>query len=181
MHVKWPDIVSLLNKDKYCFALADYPLLTLYDDNLFLRNDYDVLTTSQRRYIIRFFSNLGFKQKTGRSLINQDCRIEFLKPQYLAQSAFKPELLRFADNHYYCITPTLFAECIFHTVNTQNESTQMEKLALLMEKAPFNMTLLKDINRTTSIRTLTKQYCDSINAHQKKLIENKFKFRRGLS
>ncbi|MUH72896.1 hypothetical protein [Psychrosphaera haliotis] len=47
---------SALNRDNNLYALEGLPLITVYDDNFFVRNDYDVLSIGQRKYVISFLS-----------------------------------------------------------------------------------------------------------------------------
>jgi len=172
---------SLVNRDKNLFATEKLPLITVYDDNLFVRNDYDVLSLGQRNYLIRFFAQLGFKQKSGRLLQNEQVNIHLPRPNAnLAISSFQPEFLEFRQQNYYCVTPTMLAETMFYYGLQHPEFELMAGLKALIGKCPFNIEWLRDISYRSDIEQSTKATFAELTDFQSQLIKEKFKMKKAL-
>lgn len=181
MALSWDQLVEHINADAHLFALPEYPLVTAFDDFLFLQNDYDTLSRGQRNYLIRFFSGFGFKQLRGTLVSDGHINLRFLKPKILAQSSYEPQFLQPNETEIFLVTPTTYAETLFYHALEVDEQGQMNKLAQLIDKAPFNMKLLRDISRTKAIESITRRYCDSLLDYQGAIIKQKFHNKRGLS
>ena len=181
MKNQWNQLVQAINEDKHLFALPEYPLITAYDDFLFLQNDYDTLSRGQRNYLVRFLGGFGFRQTRGTLVTDGELKMHFLKPKILAQSSYESRFLTLNGSDFFMVTPTTFAETLFYHALEGQEQEQMEKLATLIDKAPFNMKLLRDISRTKPIESITRRYCDSIVEYQAKVIKEKFNKKRGLA
>ncbi|TLU61841.1 hypothetical protein FE810_13565 [Thalassotalea litorea] len=170
-----------VKRDKHMFQLPPLPLLTIYDDNLFVRNDYDILSSGQRQYLIQFFKKLGFQQTSGRLLTKDDVRLHFPKPQHiLAQSAFDPQYLTFAKRDYYFVTPTTFAETIFQQgLNGLNENF-LSDIHALIDTCPFNLELLRDININNALGPFINRHYTELEQYQRQVIVEKFKNKKAL-
>lgn len=170
--------IQQINSDKHLFALAELPLITVYDDNLFLRNDYDVLSLGQRNYLIKFFAKFGFKQKSGRLLSDGTSNIHLPRPNAnLAVSAFEAQFLTVEQGQYYCVTPTQFAEALFYR---QPDSSVIPLLQQLINKCPFNIEWLRDISYRSDIEQITKQTFELLTEYQAKVVKEKFAMKRSL-
>ncbi|MDU0112863.1 hypothetical protein RT723_07595 [Psychrosphaera aquimarina] len=168
-------------RDNNLFAIAEYPLVTIYDDNLFVRNDYDVLSFGQRKYLINFFSNNGYTQSSGKKLTNLDKTIHFLGPSSnLAVSSFQPEFLNDNKHHAYCVTPTMFAEVICNKWANTNETKALNQLFRLIQTCPYNIEWLRDISYRSEIENFTKFYYPRLLTFQQKTINKKFKHKKAL-
>jgi hypothetical protein len=167
-----------INWDKHMYAVSELPLITVYDDNYFLRNDYDVLSIGQRNYLINFFAKSGFIQKTGKRLTKDEVNIHLPRPHHqLAQSSFDEIYLHNDGENFYCVTPTQFAEVLFY--RDPNEAC-LSDVKKLIEKCPFNIEWLRDISYRSKIETITKNSYSELMAFQKEVIERKFKYKKAL-
>ena len=172
---------SDINTDKNLFSLPDYPLVTVYDDNFFVRNDYDVLSRGQRNYLVQFFLKQGFKQKTGKTMVNEAISVHFPIPQSnLAVSGFEARFLTSDPLILYCVTPTQFAEVIFYDAGRLGEEQAIAHLQTLIQKCPYNIEWLRDISFHSEIETLTAQYFNELMVYQREGVENKFKRKKAL-
>lgn len=172
--------VSQINQDKHMFTLPDLPLVTIYDDNWFVRNDYDVLSIGQRNYLIQFFTKQGFKQISGRCLSDGNIKLHFPKPsRNLAQSEFDEKYLIDNGSDFYLLTPTQFAEVIFFRAITNNESS-LSAIYQLIDKCPFNIEWLRDISYRSPIETITLSSYNTLMTYQKSVIAEKFKYKKAL-
>jgi len=170
-----------INKDKNLFACESLPAVTVYDDNLFVRNDYDVLSLGQRNYLIQFFTHLGFKQTSGRQLTKSDITIHLPRPNSnLAVSSFQEDFLHFDNKNFYCLTPTMLAEAMFHFSLFQRDFDLEANLHGLINKCPFNIEWLRDISYRSVIEEITADMYDSLSAYQAEVIEHKFKMKKAL-
>ena len=170
-----------INQDKNLFALPFLPLVTVYDDNLFVRNDYDVLSLGQRNYLIRFFAQLGFKQKSGRLLQCQDINLHFPRPNSnLAISSYTSDYLSQDGENYYCVTPTMMAEALFHLSLTGQGLALEDSLKQLINKCPFNIEWLRDISYRSEIEAVTKGTFAMLSDYQANIIKEKFKMKKAL-
>ncbi|WP_371378802.1 hypothetical protein [Thalassotalea aquiviva] len=180
--------LKYIENDKHIFALNNLPLITIYDDNFFVRNDYDILSLGQRQYLINFFIKYGFTVKSGKLLQLNQTNLHFPTPsRLLAVSTFAPCLLKKNNTDYYCVTPTTFAECLFYRM-AKNESEQgsqaitngIEALKQLINTCPFNIEYLRDISYRNPIEQLTIQHYAMLKDYQQQVIAQKFKRKKAL-
>lgn len=178
----WDDkITDAINKDKNLYHLPQYPIVTVYDDNFFVRNDYDILSHGQRNYLIKFFNQFNFTQKSGKLMTNGEVNIHFPKPKHtLALSGYQSEFNEQPKSHYYAVTPSTFAEVLFHELENKGEEWVVEQLHALIETCPYNIELTRDINYRTQIETPTKKLYQPLLDFQQQVIEAKFKFKKAL-
>ena len=103
-----------LQHDKHMYGEGTLPLITVYDDNWFVRNDYDILSMGQRQHVQNILIKNGFKQRSGKEMYNGNISVHFPKPKrILALSSFEEHYLEKVKNAVYVVTPTTFAECLF--------------------------------------------------------------------
>ncbi len=173
--------LALIDQDPHLYASEHYSLLTIYDDNLFVRNDYDVLTPGQRRYIIKFAEQNGFKQTRGTELNSHKGKLLLPRPaSSLACSVFNDVYLNPASDIWYCITPTGFAETIFHDMYTIGSDEGLTRLKALINKCPFNIEWLRDISYGSKIEEPTKYFYQELTDYQKAVIAAKFRNKRTI-
>ena len=171
--------LSLVDKDPHLYASPHYPLLTIYDDNLFIRNDYDALTPGQRRYIIAFAEKQGFKQTRGTEMTGPAGKLYLPRPaSSLACSVFKEEYLVQSDSAWHCITPTGYAEAIFYDMPNIGSDEGIVRIKALIDKCPFNIEWLRDISYGSPIAKSTAYFYEELMAYQKDVIAEKFKNKR---
>ncbi|TKB45712.1 hypothetical protein [Thalassotalea mangrovi] len=167
--------------DKHIFYLPPLPLITIYDDNFFVRNDYDILSMGQRQYLINFFKAQGFSQKSGKLLTREQLQLHFPKPSHiLAQSAFNEDYLSADPHHFYFVTPTTFAETLFQQGLRGINANFIEDIKSLIETCPFNLELVRDINITNQLGPFINQYYRQLERYQKQVIERDFKRKKAL-
>jgi len=170
-----------INNDPHIYACEQYPLLTIYDDNLFVRNDYDVLTPGQRRYIINFAEKHGFKQTRGTLMTGPAGKLHLPRPaSSLACSVFKSTYLEQSSKEWHAITSTGFAETIFYDMPTIGLEEGMTRLKILINKCPFNIEWLRDISYGSPIAKSTGYCFEELSAYQKDVITNKFRHKRTI-
>lgn len=170
-----------INKDKNLFAIDGLPLITIYDDNFFVRNDYDVLSIGQRTYLIQYFQKLGFKQTSGKVLSNGKVNILLPAPNSnLAVSSFSDALLSNDTSQYYCVTPTLFAETLFHQTLSKDYMTVVKLLRKLIKKCPYNIEWLRDVSYRSDIEQITRNTFDDLTTYQKFIVAKRFKSKKAL-
>jgi hypothetical protein len=171
--------LTLIEKDQHLFACEHYPLVTIYDDNMFVRNDYDTLTPGQRRYIIAFAEKQGFKQTRGTEMTGPTGKLYLPRPaSSLACSVFKEDYLIQSNKAWHCITPTGYAETIFYDMPNIGSDEGIIRIKALIETCPFNIEWLRDISYGSSIAKSTAYFYDELVAYQKKVIDEKFKKKR---
>ncbi len=174
------NFIESVNKDKNLYAIEGLPLITIYDDNWFLRNDYDVLGYGQRKYLIKYFEKHGCKLISGQILQGGDLTIKIPKPsRQLAISTFDEQYLQAKENSYWCVTPTTFAETLFK-LHRGNEAKQIEAVKLLIDNCPYNIEWLRDISIHSDIENITVKTYTELMAYQKEVIEKKFKRKKSL-
>jgi len=172
-----------IDKDKNLYCRHELPLITVYDDNWFLRNDYDVLSPGQRNYLISFFQKHGFSLATGKTLVKQEVTIHLPRPQAnLAISAFDEAFIEPSNTHFHCVTPTQFAEALFYRCANKSGAldTLVEELRTLIETCPYNIEWLRDISYHSPIEQITIDTYSTLMSFQKEVIESKFKKKKSL-
>jgi len=170
---------TLIDNDPHIYASKHYPLLTIYDDNLFIRNDYDVLTPGQRRYVINFAEQSGFKQTRGTELKSPIGKILLPRPaSSLACSVFNAVYLNPVSDVWYCITPTGYAETIFYDMFTIGSDEGLRRLKALIDKCPYNIEWLRDISYGSKIEDPTKYFYQELMDYQQAVIAAKFRNKR---
>ena len=175
------DILDAIEKDKNLYHLTQYPMITVYDDNFFVRNDYDILSHGQRNYLIKFFNRFGFKQKSGKLMTNGNVNIHFPKPKHtLALSGYQAAFNEAPNTDFYAVTPSTFAEAIFYEIQSRGEPWVTEQLQSLIQTCPYNIELTRDINYRTPIEQITKQLYQPLLDFQQTVIDTKFKFKKAL-
>lgn len=168
-------------KDPHFYASEHYPLLTIYDDNLFVRNDYDVLTPGQRKYIIAFAEKQGFKQTRGTEMTGPSGKLYLPRPaSSLACSVFKEAYLVPSNDAWHCITPTGYAETIFYDMPNIGLKEGMARLKVLIDKCPFNIEWLRDISYGSPIAQSTAYCYEELMAYQKEVIAEKFRHKKTI-
>lgn len=166
--------------DKHIYAINELPLITIYDDNFFVRNDYDVLSSGQRQHLIEFFVGHGFKQTSGREMILSDTKVIFPKPsRMLAQPQFDENWLSPVQDQIIPVTPTAFAEALFYMIVRRNIDS-LDLIKSLIDKCPYNIELLRDISYRTEIESITKSSFKELTDYQALVIEEKFKRKKAL-
>ncbi|WP_371187200.1 hypothetical protein [Thalassotalea maritima] len=175
---------SALNKlnitiGKDMFALSPLPMLTVYDDNFFLANDYDILSLGQRRHVQRHLTEQGYKQATGKTMHNKGATAVFPKPNHiLAQSNFRPEFITPQDHTIYIVTPTCFAEGLFYYFNNQRQTLLLKALQQLIDRCPFNIEYLRCVTLNSNIEGQVKSLTPQLSEYQQQVIARKFKQKR---
>ncbi|HSG63214.1 MAG TPA: hypothetical protein VLA24_17450 [Pseudomonadales bacterium] len=171
--------IDAFNTDPHLYASSAYPLLTIYDDNLFVRNDYDVLTPGQRRYIVEFAQKFGFKQTRGTQMTGPLGTLMLPRPaSSLACSVFKQDYLTPSNKVWHAVTATGYAETIFYDMPNIGSDEGIIRIKALIEKCPFNIEWLRDISYGSPIAKSTAYFYDELVAYQKMVIDEKFKKKR---
>ena len=166
--------------DKHIYAINELPLITVYDDNLFVRNDYDLLSSGQRQHLISFFTSHGFKQISGREMRQEKTKVNFPKPnRMLAQPQFDEAWLNPHEDTIVPVTPTAFAEALFYMIVRRNIES-LDLIKSLIDKCPYNIELLRDISYRTEIESITNSSFKELTDYQKLVIEEKFKRKKAL-
>lgn len=169
---------SLLNIDegKDLFALPPLPLLTVYDDNFFLANDYDILSFGQRRHVQQHLTKQGFKQTSGKTMEHGDLSVLFPKPNHiLAQSNFKLAYIDSQSTTLYVVTPTCFGECLFYYFADAQPEVLRTALHQLIDQCPFNIEYLRCVAINSDIEQAVNTFTSSLLEYQAAVIINKFK------
>lgn len=170
-----------INKDKNLYAVDGLPLITVYDDNFFVRNDYDVLSLGQRKYVVQFFTKLGFEQTSGKTLKKADVTVHLPAPNSnLAVSSFDKAFLNSDGCNYYCVTPTMFAETLFHKHQSCSYLEILRSIRKLIKKCPYNIEWLRDISYRSSVEGITQSTYQDIVDFQKFIVEKRFKNKKTL-
>lgn len=168
------------DNDKNLYALDQLPLITIYDDNWFVRNDYDVLSVGQRQYLVNFFKANDFVQTSGREMKQNKTKVVFPKPNHiLAQPQFDELWLTPVHDIIIPVTPTAYAEALFY-LTVRNDITTLDLLKSLIDKCPFNIELLRDISYRTEIEAITANSFKELTDYQSLVIEEKFKRKKAL-
>ena len=174
------NFIESINKDPNLYAIEELSLITIYDDNWFLRNDYDVLGYGQRKYLIKYFEKHRCKLISGQILQGDNLTIKIPKPsRQLAISTFDEKYLQPQENSYWCVTPTTFAETLFK-LHRGNETMQIEAVKLLIDNCPYNIEWLRDISIHSDIEDITVKTYTELMAYQKDVVAKKFKRKRAL-
>lgn len=174
-------IETRLAEDKNLYYLPEFCIVTVYDDNFFVRNDYDILSQGQRNYLVKFFQEFGFKQKSGKLMTDGTANIHFPKPKHtLALSAYQPMFNAKTSKDLYAVTPSTFAEVIFYEALEKGIEWGLTQLKLLIETCPYNIELTRDINYRTPIEALTKQNFNKLVEYQDKIVRDKFRHKKAL-
>ncbi|WP_394176461.1 hypothetical protein [Thalassotalea litorea] len=173
--------IDKIKMNRHIFHLPSLPLLTIYDDNFFVRNDYDILSQGQRQTLIEFFQAQGFKQTSGKLLCKNNIRLHFPKPKHiLAQSGFEELYVSPPLDDYYFVTPTTFAETLFQQGLRGINPNFLDDIRLLIQTCPFNIELLRDINISNELGPFINQYYVMLETYQKQIIEERFKKKKAL-
>ncbi|QBY04706.1 hypothetical protein E2K93_10015 [Thalassotalea sp. HSM 43] len=168
-----------LDTCKDSFAMDGLPLLTMYDDNLFIRNDYDILSLGQRKHLQTHLKNIGFTQVTGKIMRRESTEVEFPKPNHmLSQSGFKPHFIDTTSEKINIITPTMFAECLCYLKLQDGTLDLQQQLQALIDTCPFNIELLQILAINTDFEQTINRLAGSLTAYQTDVIERKFKRKR---
>lgn len=172
--------VNDISKNKNLYAINQLPLVTVYDDNWFVRNDYDLLSFGQRKYLIDYFVKQGFTLQSGQLLMKNDESIYLLKPnRLLAMSNFQQNFLINDKKQYYCVTPTTFAETLFKLFQGDSHA-QITAVKGLINKCPYNIEWLRDISIHSDIEQVTSSSFDELMDYQKTVVADKFKRKKSL-
>ncbi|SES63147.1 hypothetical protein [Thalassotalea agarivorans] len=170
-----------INKDKHLYAVKDLPIITIYDDNWFVRNDYDVLTHGQRKYLIHFFERWGFSLASGSKMVRDEYEVILPKPsRLLAHSSFIDAYIAPNQHRIYCVTPTMFAESLFRHYLHEDFDNALVHIKLLIDKCPYNIEWLRDISVYSPIEEITIRSFFPLMAYQKQVVEAKFKRKKAL-
>ena len=173
--------IAAINKDKHLFMIEGLPLITIYDDNFFVRNDYDVLSIGQRNYLIEYFSKLGLQQTSGKTLQNNDITLHLPKPNSnLAVSSYESKFLNADGNNYFCVTPTMFAEAIFYWTIDADYTEVRKRLRRLIKKCPYNIEWLRDISYHSEIESITQQTYQELLEYQQFIVKQRYKSKKAL-
>ncbi|MDN3652838.1 hypothetical protein QWY77_08685 [Thalassotalea ponticola] len=167
---------------KDTFAICDFAMLTIYDDNFFVRNDYDILSLGQRQHLQKHLLGLGFKQSSGKVMQKGNICVEFPTPnRLLSASAFQAEFIAPFRTHAFVVTPTMFAEALCYAA-VQQPDAELDALELqlktLIEHCPFNLELWQILAINTSIETPVNSLLPALQQHQAKVISSQFKNKR---
>ena len=167
--------------DKELYYLPEYSVITVYDDNFFVRNDYDILSRGQRNYLITFFKTFGFKQSSGKVMSKNELKINFPKPKHtLALSAYQANFNQPAENELYAVTPSTFAEVLFYDALSKGKDWGLQQLQQLINTCPYNIELIRDINYRSPIEQITIATFKTLTEHQNTVVVDKFKFKKAL-
>ena len=173
--------LTAIAKDKNLYADERLPLITVYDDNFFVRNDYDVLSFGQRQYVVNYFKGLGFEQKTGKTLVKGGVTIHLPSPNSnLALSSFNTAFITQDLTNYYCVTPTGFAETLFYFLKDKPSFEVVKELRKLIKKCPYNIEWLRDVSYRSAIEQVTIETFQDLMAFQDFIVKKRFKNKKAL-
>lgn len=171
--------LALIECDPHLYASENYPLLTIYDDNFYNRNDYDALTPAQRKYIIAFAEKQGLKQTRGTEMTGPSGKLMLPRPaSSLACSVFKEAYLKPNNKVWHAITPTGYAETIFYDMPNIGSDEGIFRIKALIYTCPFNIEWLRDISYGSPIAKSTAYFYKELTGYQKDVIAEKFKNKR---
>ena len=174
-------LITEIQNDKNIYMLERFPVITVYDDNFFVRNDYDILSRGQRSYLINFLKVYGYKQRSGKLVSDGSNNIHFPKPKHtLALSSYRDNLQLRPETDYYVITPSTFAEVLFYEALEKGKNWGVEQIKQLINKCPYNIELIRDINYRTPIQDITKATFKELTDYQADVVKEKFKFKKTL-
>lgn len=170
-----------VNRDKNLYAVDGLPLITVYDDNFFVRNDYDVLSLGQRQYLVDFFKKEGYVQSSGKALTKGDITVHLPAPNSnLAVSSFDEVFSDVDGRNYYCVTPTMFAETLFHKHRDDSYLQMLRQIRRLIKKCPYNIEWLRDISYRSPIEGLTQATYKDLIDYQEFIVKQRFKSKKAL-
>ncbi len=173
--------ISDIIVDRNLYAIEGLPLITVYDDNFFVRNDYDVLSVGQRNYLIKFLGKAGYRQTSGRTLSKGDLNIQIQTPNSnLAISSYNSNFNAESSSLIYCVTPTMFAEALFYKTLGKDHLHIIRELRKLIKVCPFNIEWLRDISYRSPIEQVTKATYDELMSFQRFIVQKRFKFKKAL-
>lgn len=174
------ELISKLNLDKYIFCHPKINLITVYDHYIYLRNDYDNLSHSQRNYVITRLKKFGYLQKSGKTMVHSDdskfSKIVFSDSPSLGVNPLIALERIYNLNDIFVVTPSTYA--LFLLASQLTPQDKIEGIKSLISKCPINIEQIRDFTQNTESSRFLDQNYALLNSFQKEVIEKKFKGRK---
>lgn len=129
-----------IDKDKFLFYDEKIPLITIYDDWFYSRNDYDHLCPNQRNYLDRFLQDQGFQRKSGQCYEKDQLSIGIIKSQSLGVSPLEEIKRSLQKYDYLVVSPMGY---YLYVLNSNSDQSVLKELA---QKCPINLLQAKDLS-----------------------------------
>ena len=174
------DLLKKLNLDKYIFCHPKINLITIFDHYIYLRNDYDSLSASQRNYLIRKLKTLDYQQKSGKILENcskpAEPKIVFSNSPSLGVNPLIELDRVYNSNDVFVVTPSTYA--LFIMASKLTAQDKVEGIKSLISKCPINLEQIKDFSQHTDAQFFIDDYYQEFLKFQDEVIKEKFKGRK---
>lgn len=159
-------------QDKYMYANGQDNLITVYDDNVFDRSDFDVLNGPQRQYLVHQLVDQGHRQISGKKLqnIEHGFELEFCQSPSLGVSPMVQLERCYTPNKMWMVTPTTFALFLF----SKNASDCVARVEDLIQTCPVNFKKMIDVSRHDAYHHAIMKASKHLQAFQKDVIAQKF-------
>ena len=137
--------LSVLESDPFCMvADPQRRLISVFDDLRYDRADMDMMAAPMRRYLVRRFAPLGFRQTSGSVLENHALDIRLIFPKFRALGASPFDATRDTPRRaqdYYLLTPTQAAcQMVLHYPVDE----AVDRIKQLVVRQPINLLRLMD-------------------------------------
>ena len=127
------EILDKIGKDKFIFYSPMSSLITIYDDYIFHRNDYDHLSTRQRSYISKKFLEHGLKQTSGSTFEYGENVVGIQKSIGLGINPIR-SLLGVLEKYDYVVATPL--SCFLYLISSDAHEDEIYRL---LKKCPVNL------------------------------------------
>lgn len=160
-----------LNEDRNIFVSNYFKFISIYDDQIYSRNDWDVLSPGQRKYIIKKLEGHNHTQKTGKSLINNKTSeiLRFTTSPSLGVNPLNEFLRNYNENDIFFTTPLVHGIFLLwkSAEEPENAKFYQKELEELVQKLPINLEQLKDFVLNTNYEKIFKNLYNDLTKKQK--------------
>ena len=157
-------------------------LVSVYDDNYFSRNDYDMLAPGQRKYVVNFLKERQHWQKSGKVLVHEklEQRVVFNNSPSMGVNPVNELMRIYNEDDIFVVTPLTYSIFLFEKKVEVDVAGLLQRLKELIEVCPFNLLQMKDLTVREPYAELTAFCASELKSFQAEIIETRFKRKRSL-
>lgn len=172
----------LFKKDRFVRVSPLFNIITIFDSLNYHRNDYDVLSASQRNHIGDTLLANNHKQQTGTSFLNLKTNqiLKYINTGTLGVSPLNELQIKYNKEDVFIVTPgTYFLFLLMKLEEEASEEVEKEILQLI-SKHPVNLEQLLNQSKIDKFYELFRSRFSEFKKHQNDAIANELKGKRPL-
>lgn len=176
------DYFEYFKKDPYVRVSKLYNLITIFDASFYSRNDYEILSPPQRKYIIEKLLKTNHQQKSGKVLQHNISKrfLKFTDNVGLGISPLDALERVYNQEDIFIVTPGTYFLFLLQKYHQYQAQEIIDEIIELIQKQPVNLQQLFDLSKYAQYKEIFAQNLPKFNTIQSQVIDQELKHKKPL-